>query len=506
MSRGTILLIDDQEQWYQVVADILQDEGYTVEWARDRAGARERLEADVEGKIDIVSVNLNLKSDSPFLDGIGYRMLEELQQRWPDLPRIAISALHDQNARYKIVDLYDKYKVKHVAIKPLEDQGDFSERLLHAVADILRTRSAPTAISTASNHILESSNTKVFSWLHLSDLHIGCKEPNRDWNDLSRVLLNDIELHQQPANRQPPNCAGVILHPDLILITGDIAYRATESEYKRAEAFLHELWKITGLGSTRTFIVPGNHDVNRAAVQNDPMYKAAYERLSHTTADRKEWLAALNEWWPYPALRSMVEEKFSNYTQFASRNSAPLSQALYYSQVVEVRGIKIGFLGLNSAYISCKDGEDRGRDLWIGKPQLDEIEQALPKDVQLRLALIHHPHESLHEHDDAWDRLEEICSFILHGHMHRLSALVMGQPGQEHICLPGGSVHEGDIWQSQRYSFGQFDLDNGQLDLYLRMTTPRTYTSYIKDNQTYPMAAADGHLRMSLPKKITHEQ
>ena len=80
--------------------------------------------------------------------------------------------------------------------------------------------------------------------------------------------------------------------------------------------------------------------------------------------------------------------------------------------------------------------------------------------------------------------------------------MYIGEPEREHLSLPGGSVHEGGIFSAQRYSYGQINLGTGELDLYLRMTIPHTSPIYIRDIQTYPNAASDGHVRLHLRDKI----
>lgn len=88
------------------------------------------------------------------------------------------------------------------------------------------------------------SSGKTVSWLHLSDLHIGCKERSQDWECLRDALLRDLLEHRKLIKEQQEHLAGVVFEPDLILITGDIAYRATEKEYEEAERLLESVWAI----------------------------------------------------------------------------------------------------------------------------------------------------------------------------------------------------------------------------------------------------------------------
>ena len=280
-----------------------------------------------------------------------------------------------------------------------------------------------------------------------------------------------------------------------------MAYRGLESEYELAEQFLQELWNVTGLSKEQTFIVPGNHDVDRSSVQNDHMFNTVYERLRNEE-DAQRWFDELEGFWPHPYLRDKWGEKFSSYFDFINRCSNVSHDLGCFVKTINISGNVIDILGINSALMSWKDGEDKERGLWIGKPQLDELEKALSKDPALRISLVHHPNDSFHYEDIAWSRLQELSNILFHGHLHKPRVVINGEPEREHICLPGGSIQDKGIWSKQRYSYGEFDFQTRQLDIYLRMTNNITpYPEYIRDNQTYHRAAPNGHLTISLPAK-----
>jgi predicted phosphodiesterase len=293
----------------------------------------------------------------------------------------------------------------------------------------------------------------------------------------------------------------VVFSPNLLFITGDIAYHGLESEYDLAEQFLQELWKVTGLGKEQTFIVPGNHDVDRSSIQNDIIFKTAYEKLRNED-NTQQWLEELEGFWAHPYLRNKWGEKFSNYFNFLNKCSNISHDLGCFIKTINISGNVIDIIGANSALMSWKDGEDKERGLWIGKPQLDELEKTLSKNPALRISLVHHPNDSLHNEDVTWGRLQDLSNIIFHGHLHKPRVLINGEPEREHICLPGGSIQDKGVWSRQRYSYGEFDFQARQLDLYLRMTNNNTpYPEYIRDNQTYFKAAPNGHLKVSIPVK-----
>lgn len=133
-------------------------------------------------------------------------------------------------------------------------------------------------------------------WLHLSDIHF---RPSSEWSDatardaLLEHLRDTISKHS--------------LAIDLIFCTGDIAFgelrgQPLAGQYALAQRFFDELRQVCGdLPAGRVFVVPGNHDVNRNAV--DPHAQAHWYKLASDEAlltqvslltDRDEQIALLH--------------------------------------------------------------------------------------------------------------------------------------------------------------------------------------------------------------------
>ena len=90
----------------------------------------------------------------------------------------------------------------------------------------------------------------AFRILHISDLHISC-DKNFDRSVVIDPLITrigeDIELG---------------LKPEIIVVTGDIAYSGQKAEYQLAKILFDDLLKKLELSNDSLFIVPGNHDVD----------------------------------------------------------------------------------------------------------------------------------------------------------------------------------------------------------------------------------------------------
>ena len=72
--------------------------------------------------------------------------------------------------------------------------------------------------------------------LHVSDLHFGGHADVRQVEALEGMIPD--------------------LHPDVVVISGDVAQRARHGEFQRARAFLNLAAK-----SAPVYVLPGNHDV-----------------------------------------------------------------------------------------------------------------------------------------------------------------------------------------------------------------------------------------------------
>ncbi|MEU5879742.1 TIR domain-containing protein [Spirillospora sp. NPDC047279] len=72
---------------------------------------------------------------------------------------------------------------------------------------------------------------------------------DRIWSDVTRLADSDVP------------------RPDLLVVTGNLTHSGSRKEFTEALSFLTSLRALLGLEAQRVVIVPGTHDVNRAASQ-----------------------------------------------------------------------------------------------------------------------------------------------------------------------------------------------------------------------------------------------
>src|SRR5262245_5247766 len=98
----------------------------------------------------------------------------------------------------------------------------------------------------------------LFSWLHLSDIHFG--EPGAAVQAQKELILTDLLRALPQALEQG------IPRPDVILVTGDVAFSGAareQDEYEKAHAWLDSVARAVKRTRKDVYLVPGNHDVQR---------------------------------------------------------------------------------------------------------------------------------------------------------------------------------------------------------------------------------------------------
>lgn len=200
----------------------------------------------------------------------------------------------------------------------------------------------------------------LIRWLHISDLHFGHNSYTVD--EMRRCL---VALSKN------------IGHIDFLFITGDLRYGKEErTTYPQATInFVKNLQAALGVNKQSTYIVPGNHDVNRSdeltLIINGA--KKAYKTTNGNI--RTETLNYIQ----------MQREPFLQIYQELCGRKEP---TVHYS--IETEHFNI--IHINTAIFSAEDSEDG--DLIVGTRLLqDAAKMVNPNKASIVLA--HHPFESL---------------------------------------------------------------------------------------------------------------
>lgn len=250
----------------------------------------------------------------------------------------------------------------------------------------------------------------TFSWIHLSDLHLRSSS-KWDSDPITQSLIADLERLQKEEG----------FRPNAIFFTGDAVFGdlpddSIEQQYKEFGSFLDGLRNAFDphLEKSSVFIVPGNHDVNRRNVleaekewlRNDRQKLEVIETaLGKNSPDCRQWMSRL------AAYRGFLKD-------YGLDHLDPDSETLIWEKKLELPGIKVRILGLNTAWSCCENKEKgtlRMGGRWqTGKLGLHEVGE------RLTFVLLHHPSNWLHETEDPdfqrW--LNKHSDIQFHGHEH----------------------------------------------------------------------------------------
>lgn len=277
-------------------------------------------------------------------------------------------------------------------------------------------------------------------WLHLSDFHVG----KDDY--ATRKMFDYILTHVR--NRK---LEGFV--PDLLFITGDLANKGLASEYETFWLeFVSPLQDEIGDGiSQRTFVVPGNHDVDRSkfpAFSREEVAKPESHYLDPTEEGAK--------------LRGeLLIPRFGAYldSDCSPAKGAFAKQEGAYAHCLTLHGHEVGVVGINTAWLT-KDDKDE-RQLTPGKPLLEKALDTI-KSAKLRIVLGHHPIDWFipSQQKPIKSLLGQHQVIYLHGHLHDAWAEPSYGGGHTYLAIQSGAgfqAREGEPWRNGLV-WGEVDL------------------------------------------------
>lgn len=308
---------------------------------------------------------------------------------------------------------------------------------------------------------MNESQENIIRWLHLSDFHVG----KDDYGNL--ILFKEILAHVRQRKEE-----GFV--PDLIFITGDVAYQGKGSQYKVfVSDFLQPLYEIVGKEKqSNTFVVPGNHDVFRKTHKFLDREATCKQKDSHffepTKAGKEE--------------RQQVLPRFKAYaknTYLAPHNWINTLEGSYAKRV-PIGKTTLGVVGINTAWLSLDDN-----DRLQLTPGSNLLKDALEKlqNCNIKIVLGHHPIEWFRP-----DQVKTIKSILrkhnalyLHGHRHDTYADPIGG---EYLCVQCGAAFQTRGYDKCNNVNGLMwaKLDLTQRFLYLQ---PRQWNS--EDTSGWPL-------------------
>lgn len=282
--------------------------------------------------------------------------------------------------------------------------------------------------------------------LHFSDIHFGQGKTN-GWephDDVREEVLTDLRRVQAD---------GLIGgKADLVLVTGDIAQKGTEAEFKRASGWLHEVREIacTDMALIRT--VPGNHDVNLTQL----------DATGHLTQNALRAETDLERTYNYLAAaggqaHNPLAGKLDDYQSFAFAHGSDFptfSQPFTITKLDLPGGRGLRIIGLCTVLVSDLT-DDKGRMI-LGRNQYAISRDAGYEDIYM----MHHPTEWLKDRHDAEIYLRSRARILMTGHEHwpQISAIERDN-GFQQVELAAGALNPPGNEDGYGYTFNWIELD-----------------------------------------------
>lgn len=282
------------------------------------------------------------------------------------------------------------------------------------------------------------------TWLQLSDLHLRV-ELGWEQDYVLSSMLTDIADRYTSDRR-----------PDLLFVTGDIAYSGKEAEYTLAKAFLDQVCASASIAPDRTYVVLGNHDVDRGIAED--AFRGAQCALTDETAV-DQFLGSTDR-------RSTLFRRQAAFREFV-RAVMPGVQvtddSFVHTQVLKVHNLRVRVLLIDSAWLSNGGAADAGR-LVVGERQITECARRTgTKNAFLTFALMHHPVSWLKDFEQVIveNRLVENADLCLRGHVHEPDLRLVEANGNRAHFFTAGAAFETRI-ADNTYLWCCVDLETGK--------------------------------------------
>jgi hypothetical protein len=285
----------------------------------------------------------------------------------------------------------------------------------------------------------------LLTFLHLSDIHFH-RGISETLFDIDAELRNELELDLARCCDKP--ATGV-------LVTGDIAFGAKPAEYDTARAWLRKLTNLLGCSEVDVWTVPGNHDIDRAIIEESPATQRLHEDLRSLRGNdlNKRLRTALGD----PIESEALFKPLEAYNKFAFGFDCQIGPAkLYWEDELELDdGSILRLRGLTSPLSSDRHDNVDGFRLFLSDYQTTTLHR---EDGVEYLTLCHHPFDWLTDQDRARDRLDR-ARIRLFGHKHRQRI----REENNGIFLVAGATHPSrDTEWEPRYNVIRVGIETGE--------------------------------------------
>lgn len=251
-------------------------------------------------------------------------------------------------------------------------------------------------------------------FLHLSDIHFHSGDIDKPYDQnlgLRDDIVHDVRVMRKEIGRPI----------DAILISGDIAYHGSETEYVFAFAWLRdELCPACDCRIENVVVIPGNHDVDRNAAKS-PMHVDARKALRNASPQQAN--RAITRYVDDKASSQMLFAPIDNYNRFAAKFLCEIGYVEKESGTKPYAcrdfllndNSKVRVWGFNSVLV-C-DASDDVNNMYVDPSAAQIVKR---EDGVVHLVMCHHPFNWLRNGAEFRERIEGVAQLHLFGHEHTL--------------------------------------------------------------------------------------
>ncbi|ESZ35915.1 MULTISPECIES: metallophosphoesterase [unclassified Mesorhizobium] len=284
-------------------------------------------------------------------------------------------------------------------------------------------------------------------FVHLSDIHFGQERDERVHihGDVKKELILDAA----EVIRALP---GGTAHG--ILVSGDIAFSGSQTQYTDAGVWLDNLAHAVGCEIHRIQMVPGNHDVDREKMSIGAGHLLDVIRQGGATEYEKILVNDMD--------RAALFARFEEFARFCEGYDCPLDAEGRYSTnlLVElVPGRTIRFIRMNSSLLCTGNENDEEPELMVGARQFT-VERNPGEET---VVLIHHPLNWFKDNEDAARYLQSRVRVMISGHEHdpKVHIEPVGDDTDFMMLAAGATVpFKSDDKYTFTYNIIEFDWDS----------------------------------------------
>ncbi|WP_415773182.1 metallophosphoesterase [Pseudomonas sp. LB3P38] len=306
--------------------------------------------------------------------------------------------------------------------------------------------------------------SRTFTWLHLSDLHVGQKGQSWLWPNVKSIFLQDLAALLKES--------GTV---DAVIFSGDLTQKGSQEEYEVLTKVLEEIWTVLKQAGSDPilFPIPGNHDLARPG--ENPVGEV------------------LKDWWGKPKTRELFWSKdkdyyphvcatFSNYMVWieslkghptirlgsATEGILPGDSSI----TLQLDDIKVGLIGLNSAFLQLTAGDYEGQ-LDLSVHQILAVTEDAPSEWCLQhdvnFLVTHHPTSWLKDQAHFEEHIYHPNRFTAHlfGHLHDIDDVTVSRGGAGRKSVQAASlfgleylIESDQTLRAHGYSIGQIQIDD----------------------------------------------